>query len=290
LNQLIGEKKMNSVLLITGAAGGLGSAFARTAARRGYDLVLTDKDEKGEAFARQLAAKYSCEVHYVPCDLTSDGDRTRLFETFAAHEWKFWGVINVAGLDFEGAYASLQRGQAMTVLKVNLLANMDVTHAVLQLRDPQQKFRVINVCSMAGFYPMPFKATYAATKRFLLDFSLALREEIRDYGSVMALCPGGMPTTEECMRAIFAQGFWGWATTVDPQQVAEATLKRALRGQALYIPGWANRLLWMISMPVPARWKAHFVAARWRKAQAATAASCLSLGEDAPLPAAHSAG
>jgi short-subunit dehydrogenase len=287
LNQLIGEKDMKSVLLITGAAGGLGSAFARAAARRGYDLVLTDLGDRGNALAKQLAAKYSCQVHYLPCDLTSDADRTHLFETFAAREWEFWGVINVAGLDFEGAYAGLQRGQAMTVLKVNLLANMDVTHAVLQLRDPQQKFRVINVCSMAGFYPMPFKATYAATKRFLLDFSLALREEIRDYGSVMALCPGGMPTTEECMRAIFAQGFWGWATTVDPQQVAEATLKRALRDQALYIPGWANRLLWMISMPVPARWKAHFVAARWRKAQAATAAARLTQSEDSSLPVAH---
>ena len=132
----------------------------------------------------------------------------------------------------------------MTVLKVNLLANMDMTHEILQLRDTARTFRLINVCSMAGFYPMPFKATYAATKRFLMDFSLALREEIKDFGTVTALCPGGMPTTDECMRAIFAQGFWGWATTVDPPgKVAEQTLKMALRGKAMYIPGFGNKLL-----------------------------------------------
>lgn len=259
---------MKSYLLITGATGGLGSAFSLTCAKKGYDLVLTDLSPKGEAFARQLAEAYGVEVQYYPCDLTSDAARTELFERLSAAEMKFWGLINVAGLDYEGAYASIKRSQALTVLKVNLLANMDMTHEILQLRDSSRTFRLINVCSMAGFYPMPFKATYAATKRFLLDFSLALREEIKDFGTVTALCPGGMPTTEECMRAIFAQGFWGWATTVDPQRVAAATLKRALRGRAIYIPGWANRLLQVLGACVPTGMKVRFVANRWRKAQA----------------------
>jgi NAD(P)-dependent dehydrogenase (short-subunit alcohol dehydrogenase family) len=100
---------MKSYLLITGATGGLGSAFSLTCAQKGYDLVLTDRTSQGEAFARQLTAAYGVDVQYLPCDLTSDEARSGLFAHLAA---------------------------------------------------------------------------------------------------------GGMPTTEECMRAIFAQGFWGWATTV----------------------------------------------------------------------------
>ena len=258
---------MKSYLLISGATGGLGSSFAIESARQGFDLVLTDLSADGALFAARLIENFGVEVRYYPCDLTSDQARTNLFTAFREEGLKFWGLVNVAGLDYEGAYFERSRNQIMTVLKVNLLANMDLTHEILALRDESRKFRLINVCSMAGFYPMPFKATYAATKRFLLDFSLALREEIKEFGTVTALCPGGMATTLDCMRAIFAQGFWGWATTVDPHQVARQTLKLALRGRAVYIPGFGNKILRWIGALVPTQTKIKFVAARWRKAQ-----------------------
>jgi len=258
---------MNSYVLITGATGGLGSAFAVESAKRGFDIVLTDLRAQGANLAEHLAEKYQVQALYFPCDLTSESARTELFEKFREQNLRFWGLINVAGLDFEGAYLDKSRSQILTILKVNLLANMDISHEVLAMRDESRKFRLINTCSMAGFYPMPFKATYAATKRFLLDFSLALNEEIRSFGSVTALCPGGMPTTEECMRAIFAQGFWGWATTVDPYKVARGTLKRAMRGQRIYIPGWTNKWLQAISTLVPTLSKVKYVAARWTRSQ-----------------------
>lgn len=173
----------------------------------------------------------------------------------------------MAGLDYEGAYVEKSRSQILTVLKVNLLANMDMTHEILQMRDPEQKFRLINTCSMAGFSPMPFKANYAATKRFLLDFSMAFNEEIKEFGSVTALCPGGMPTTTECMRAIFAQGYWGWATTMDAQVVARLTLKAALKGRKVFIPGIANKLMRAASSLMSTASKVKFVAARWRVTQ-----------------------
>lgn len=276
---------MKSYLLITGAAGGLGSAFTTAAARRGYSLVLTDQAENGQDLARRTAEKFGVEVRYFQCNLRKEEERTALFESLKQNGLEFWGLVNVAGLDYEGAYEKISREQALRVLNVNLVANMDITHEILQLRDTTQKFRLINVCSMAGFYPMPFKATYAATKRFLLDFSLALREEIKDFGSVTALCPGGMPTTEACMRAIFAQGFWGWATTVDPQKTAERTLKFALKGRAIYIPGTTNKLLQAISTLVPTSLKAGYVASRWRKAQARVAETAPFHPETARQPA-----
>jgi uncharacterized protein len=273
---------MNSYMLITGATGGLGSAFAVESARQGFDLVLTDLPAQGEIMASRLAEKYEVKVLYFPCDLTSEPARTDLFAKFREQDLRFWGLVNVAGLDHEGAYLGRSRSQILTVLKVNLLANMDISHEVLGMRDETRKFRLINVSSMAGFYPMPFKATYAATKRFLLDFSLALNEEIKDFGSVTALCPGGMPTTEECMRAIFAQGFWGWATTVDPYKVARATLRKALRGRRMYIPGWTNKWLQAISTLLPTITKVKYVASRWTTSQAELASRRIFTVKKAP--------
>jgi uncharacterized protein len=258
---------MKSYIMITGATGGLGSSFAAECAQKGFDLVLTDLMPKGNELAIRLSQKYGVEVRYFACDLTSDQARTDLFKALSDEGLRFWGLINVAGLDYEGAYIEKNRNQILRILKVNLLANMDMAHEILQLRDTGRKFRLINTCSMAGFYPMPFKATYAATKRFLLDFSIALNEEIKAFGSVTALCPGGMPTTTECMRAIFVQGYWGWATTMDAQKVAHLALKAALKGKVVYIPGFTNKFMQAVSALLPTASKVKLVASRWRTTQ-----------------------
>ncbi len=259
---------MKSFLMITGATGGLGSAFVLEAARRGYDLLLTDRALEGASFAGRLAEKFNISVVYQPCDLADDSAREKLLAGFKAEGYRFWGLINVAGLDNEGGFLERNRAQILKILQINILATMDVTHGILPLRDPDQQFRLINVCSMASFYAMPFKATYAASKRFLLDFSRALREEIKTFGSVTALCPSGMPTTVECMRSMFAQGFWALATSMNPEDVARITMKAALRGRFMVIPGWINQWIHAISSLVPQSIATKYVAKRWSAARA----------------------
>ncbi len=259
---------MKSYLLITGATGGLGSAFVLEACKKGYDLVISDLPADGERFANLLAEKFKVEVLYRPCDLSREEDRTRFLTGLKQEGFRFWGLVNVAGLDHEGAFLEKTRSQILRILQINVLATLDITHGILSLRDPEARFRLVNVCSMAGFYPMPFKATYAASKRFLLDMSTALREEIRSFGTVTALCPAGMPTTVECMRSMFAQGFWGLATGMDPAVVARKTLRAAVIGRSLVIPGWLNNFIHLLGSLVPPSLSARYVARRWGKARA----------------------
>ncbi len=258
---------MNSYLLISGATGGLGSAFVHECARRGYSLVLTDRQPQGQQFADSVATHYGVEVLYFPCDLGNPESRTNFFNLLKARELTFWGLINVAGIDFEGAFLDRTREQVMSLLRLNVESTMDTTYTILKLRDLNQKFMLINVSSLAAYIPMPFKATYSASKRFILDFSLALREEIRDFGTVTALCPAGMPTTPECMVRIFAQGFWGKITTVDTKTAARQTLAAALKGRAVCIPGLINVFIQWLGGLVPTTLAVKVVGDRWRKAQ-----------------------
>jgi uncharacterized protein len=255
---------MKPLMFISGATGGLGSAFALDCARRGYNLFLTDLNPRGEEFARSLAKTFEIEAHYYPCDMTSSEARTDLYRFLGENDYHFCGLINVAGLDYEGDFLGRSREDLMRIIQLNIEATLDTTHAILNLRERQKWFRLINVCSLAAYYPMPYKAAYAASKRFLLDFSMAIREEIRPFGTVTALCPAGMPTTPENMRAIFAQGFWGKVTTVDPQVVAHGTVSAALKGQSAYIPGWINRLIQAVSSLVPQSWKMKVIHDRWK--------------------------
>ena len=251
--------------MITGATGGLGTAFVLDAAKRGFDLFITDLAPDKAGFAERLAEKFNIEVVYKTCDLASDASRTEFLEEVKQSGIKFWGLINVAGLDHEGVFLEKNRAQILKILQVNILATMDLTHEILPLRDTERTFRLVNVCSMAGFYPMPYKATYAASKRFLLDMSRALREEIKSFGTVTALCPAGMPTTVENMHSMFAQGFWGLATSKLPEDVARTTLNAALKGRGLVIPGALNKFIYLLGSIFPAQFSVGYVARRWGK-------------------------
>ncbi|BCY17277.1 MAG: SDR family NAD(P)-dependent oxidoreductase [Chloroflexi bacterium] len=258
---------MKSFILISGAAGGLGSAMTTEFARRGYNLLLTDLREDVSGFADFIGKTFKIEARGISCDLTSPQSRTDLMNTLKLEGNRFSGLVNVAGLDFEGVFLDRTRDQILRLIHLNIEATVDLTHEIINLRDPETRFMLINVCSLAAITPMPYKATYAATKRFLLDFSLALREEIKEYGTVTALCPAGMPTTVENMEGIFAQGFWGAVTTVDARTVARMTVDAAEKGKAVVVPGWLNRMIYEVSRLLPASVTARIAGNRWRAAQ-----------------------
>jgi short-subunit dehydrogenase len=154
-----------------------------------------------------------------------------------------------------------------TIVDLNIEGTLAMTHAVLPQRDAGSTFRAITVSSLAAFFPMPVKATYAASKRFLVDFSLALREELKPLGAtVTVLCPAGLPTAASTIEAIEAQGFMGHITTKNVGYVASKTLDQAVNGKPIVIPGVLNQALRVIGTLLPARWISAFVGKRWRKA------------------------
>jgi uncharacterized protein len=256
---------MSEYICITGAAGGLGKAFSVECAQRGWNLFLTDLSETAlSSLAGGLKAAWGIDVIYQTCDLTDAMERTKLYESLKESGLKFWSLINVAGLDFEGPFIEKTRNQIRTILRFNIEATLDVTHEILEMRAKGRPFRVITVSSLAAYYPMPVKAMYAASKRFLLDFSLALREEIRHFGgTVTVLCPAGMPTTEACIKAIDVQGFIGRITTKNTGFVASRTIDHALKGHAIYIPGKLNQFIRLVGSLLPPKLIAWMVGRRW---------------------------
>ncbi len=256
---------MKNYILITGATGGLGKAFAVECASRGWDVFLTDlRPEPLALLADALRCTYSVQVRRQACDLTDPAQRVALLEAARSEQIRFSALINVAGGDHEGLFCEQTSAQIRSIVRLNIESTIEMTHALLRLRDTSETFRIINVASLAAFYPMPYKATYAASKRFLLDFSLALGQELAGQGvTVTALCPAGLPTTPACIAAIEAQGLMGQLTTQNIGAVAACTLDAALSGRSVVIPGLLNRLLRAASALVPPALIARLVRRRW---------------------------
>ncbi len=271
---------MRSMVLISGATGGLGKAFAVESARRGWDLYLTDLNEvRLETLAAALRRTYGVNVVHTACDLMDGDSRTDLFMELRQSPFRFKGLVNVAGLDFEGAFQERARDQIRAILRLNVEGTLELTHVALQLMDPMQTFWIVTVSSMAAFFPIPVKATYAASKRFLLDFFLALRDEVEKQGAtVTVLCPAGLPTTESTVAGIEAQGWMGQATTMNIGQVAAQTLDQALRGRAVVVPGLLNQVMVRLGGLIPPVTLTRLLGKRWRAARQNRADLMASVG------------
>ena len=256
-------------VLITGASGGLGRALAAECASRGFNLFLTDINEEGLKLLRSgLERQYGVCVTAKACDLTKGESVDEMLSLMDKSGIRFDMLLNIAGIDYEGSFIERERENIVKIVSLNVEATLRITHAILSRRREGRPFSLVFVSSLASMYPMPLKATYAASKRFLTDFAMALRQELKNQNvKVLTLCPGGLPTTEEAIRGITAQGFWGEVTTNKLEAVAYKTIEKVLKGESLYIPGAVNRALSFCGKLVPRTLVAAIIYSRWMNAQ-----------------------
>src|ERR1044071_9258508 len=182
---------MNTTL-ITGASTGIGAAFARKLAARGRNVLLVARSEdKLIALCNELGRLTSIRAQYVALDLRAPDAGAQLLEETKKRELEIDMLINNAGFGSMGDFNKLDLERELEIIQLNVRALVDLTHRFLQPMRERKRGTIINVASTAGFQAVPYMATYAATKAFVLSFSEALWDENRQYGvHVMALCPG----------------------------------------------------------------------------------------------------
>lgn len=212
--------------LITGASSGIGEAFARHLAAEKHDLVLVARSEKAlHELCDELMLLYKITAHYVVLDLTeADADRL-LFEETERHGFEIDWLINNAGFGSCGDFSLLDRDVELRMIDLNIRALVALTHRYLQEMRKRKSGTIINVSSAAGFQPIPFMSTYAATKSFVTSFSEAIAAENRPFGiQIMALCPGPTTTNFQAVARLKLP------VEIKGKQTAEEVVETALRG------------------------------------------------------------
>lgn len=256
------------MVLITGASGGLGRALALDCAKRGFDLYLTDiSQEHLNRIRNGILRQYDVNISTEACNLTNPSQVSRLFENIAKRNIYLDMLLNVAGIDHEGNFMNRDCNEITEIVRLNVEATLRATHHALARRRPGKRFYLLFVSSLASLYPIPLKATYAASKRFILDFSQALRQEqMSNNINVLCVCPGGLPTTRDSIEGIAAQGVWGNLTTNKVELVAHKSIAKVISGKSLYIPGFINCALRALGMFLPRKIIAKLLYKRWSDA------------------------
>jgi short-subunit dehydrogenase len=182
--------------VVTGASGGLGYEFARLLAERGYDLVLVARSGAPmEDLAQWAEARHGIQVTVLPKDLSVPGAGEEVAEELDERLLRPDVLINNAGITQLGPFFESDEDVMMQLLRVNIETLTQLTHRVLPGMVERDRGRIVNMASNAAFQPGPFMACYYASKAYVLNFSIALAEELRGSGvTVTALAPGPTAT------------------------------------------------------------------------------------------------
>ncbi len=185
------------VAMITGASAGIGAEFGRRLAANGYDLVLVARRrERLDALVTKLQAAHpGLRAVALAFDLAAPESVGAIVAELARQNIAVDLLVNNAGFGAHGVFARQDAGNAAAQIAVNVNALVALTHAFVPAMVERRRGGVINLASTASFQPVPNMAVYGATKAFVLSFTEALHEELRDSGvRVVALCPGATAT------------------------------------------------------------------------------------------------
>ena len=232
---------MNTTL-ITGASSGIGEVFARKLAAQGHNLLLVARSEdKLATICNELGRAGSMHAQYVALDLSEKDAPARLFEETQTRGLEIDFLINNAGFGSMGDFTRLDPQREVDMIDLNVRSLVELTYRFLLPMRERKGGSIINVASTAGFQPVPFMATYAATKAFVLSFTEALSEENRPYGiKLMALCPG-VTDTNFFDAAKIQRPPARVAQT--PEAVVDTGLRALARGKSSVVSGWTNLMM-----------------------------------------------
>jgi short-subunit dehydrogenase len=232
---------MNATL-ITGASSGIGEVFARRLAARGRNVLLVARsEEKLITLCNELGRSNSIRAQYIALDLSLPESPARLFEEAEKRGLTIDLLVNNAGFGSFGGFAKADLARELNMIDLNVKSLVELTYRFLQPMRARKQGAIINVASTAAFQGVPFMATYAATKAFVLSFSEALWEENREFGvKVMALCPGVTDTNFfEAARGEKPPA----RASQTPEEVVDTALRGLARGKSHIISGWINRVM-----------------------------------------------
>lgn len=234
-----------SAALITGSSGGIGADLAALFARDGSDVVLVARsEEKLREIAAALEREHRITAHVVVADLAKPDAAQGVVDELARRAINVDALVNNAGIGVAGPFLETDLRRELDMIQVNVVAPTQLTKLLLPPMVARGRGRILNVASTAAFQPGPLMAVYYATKAYVLSFSEALAEELRDSGvTVTALCPGPTATGFADAAAVSATRLFNTGGVASSREVAEAGYEAMKRGRRLVIPGIRNKVL-----------------------------------------------
>ncbi|HTS34201.1 MAG TPA: SDR family NAD(P)-dependent oxidoreductase [Candidatus Solibacter sp.] len=229
------------VVVVTGASMGIGEAIAKLFVEQGASVVLLSRDtQRAEAARARIAvpertAAFSCDVRH-----SEEIDRVLALTLHHFHRVDVW--INNAGHGLLDSVAEVDMAACHEMFETNFFGAVSAMQAVIPVMRQQGGGAIINISSVAGHIPLPFHASYSATKFALNAIGKAARIELKkDNIHVLTVCPGFVATdfSKNAVRGAELKKVRPDSVRgISAERVARATLQGYLKGKREVVVPW----------------------------------------------------
>lgn len=225
------------VALITGASSGIGREFARIHAANGGDLIIiARRKEKLNELKEKLEKKYNVNIKVIAKDLTLPESPMEIYNEIKEEGINVDYLINNAGFGGRGYFYERLMELDLQMIQVNIVTLTTLTRLFLPDFVKRNSGKILNVSSTATLMPGPLQAVYYATKAYVLSFSNAIAQELKDTNiTVTALLPGATETefaktSDMSKTAVFKK-------TANPYEVAKEGYDAMIKGKLDVVAG-----------------------------------------------------
>jgi len=249
---------------VTGGTSGIGRDLARLFARDDYDVIVCSRDEDHlRETVKELRTLGLGKMSYIVCDLALPDAAHGLTAELKAHGTHVDILVNNAGHGKIEPTLQQDPASIAAIINLNILSLTMLTRLLV----PQMLLRgygkVLNVASIAAYFPGPFQAVYNATKSYVLSFNDALAIELKNTPvSVTAMCPGVTQTDFFNKAGVDSDKVFNTpGMTMSSEETALEGYKALFRGDMQYICGTKNWLMVKMFNITPAQWSARIASA-----------------------------
>lgn len=226
-------------VLITGATSGIGYEFAKIFAQNNYNLILCARSkDKLEEIKEKIIREYKVKVLVFSKDLSKENEIKELCNEISENEMDVDILINNAGAGYVGEFISESYDKDESIMNLNMNALTYLTKFFASNMVKKNKGRILNVASTGSYHPGPYTAVYYATKAYVLSFTEAIAEELKNYNiTVSVLCPGATKTN-------FSKnaGKKDNANAMSPKFVAKKGYEGLMKRKVTIVPGMQYKL------------------------------------------------
>lgn len=224
-------------VLITGASAGVGSELVPFFAGSGHNVVLVGRQKPVlEGIAAAVRHVFRVGAIAIACDLAEPNGAQAVFAELAQRKINVDVLVNSAGFGAYGEFAANELDSEERIIQANIAALTVLTNLLLPGMVTRGQGRILNMTSAADFSPTRMRSVYGAVKAYVLDFSEALAEELKDTGvTVTSLCPDANDT-----KPAKSTGGAHQMQQMSPRAVARTGFRALLRGDRVAQPGWGT--------------------------------------------------
>jgi len=245
----------NKTALVTGAAQGIGLAFAENLAKQGYDLVVVDyQKDKIYLTAESLKTRFPISVSGLHLDLSLPDAAESLYHYCTENHIEIHILVSNAGRFVFQSITEMDDETYRTILYLHVITPAKLCKYFGSEMKKRREGYLLVISSLSAWMPYPYISLYASTKRFLQTFSRAIHFEFSPYNvGVTTVCPGAVDTDLVAMKAGIRRFARRSGLMISPDLLAQRALKKMYHKRITYIPGILNKVFLPLITLCPVR-------------------------------------